>query len=60
MKTKDKKIVEILADAAHLVSVPGYSPDNMWVPEFGWVIENGALTDEGKEWATYLNKQRKI
>ena len=53
------KIVEILADAAHLVSVPGYSPDNMWVPEFGWVIENGALTDEGKEWLlTLISKEK--
>lgn len=45
-----KTIEECLIEATEFLSKEGGMPENMWHPEYGWLIVNGEPTEAGVLW----------
>lgn len=46
----NKELDEALIAAAKLVQEEGSAPDNMFHPEYGWLIIDGEGTEAGARW----------
>lgn len=54
----DKLDIKELIDAVKLVQQEGGMPDNMFHPDYGWIIKDGEATEAGARWySDYIEKK---
>jgi len=49
-KTPKEELEEALIASVEFASREGGAPDSMFIPEYGWILINGELTEEGILW----------